>query len=112
MKITLYACDRCGMELDPGTERQVLGFDFCPECAEEAIKVLKNWTKAGPDRKVDWGAAQALRDAGWTIEKIAKELGVSNTSVHRNTTRPKAKKTYEHESPESDPAILKSPGLV
>ena len=32
-------------------------------------------------KKIDWGKAAALRKAGWTYDKIADELGVSDTIV-------------------------------
>jgi len=55
-----------------------------------------------PECRIDYGAAQALRDAGWTVEKIAKELGCSKASIFNNTHPADPKKAKLNEWNEDD----------
>ena len=113
MKKVTYYCDRCKVEIPDGHLTQANEFDLCPDCAANMEILIADWVKRGPQKGfIDWGKAQALRDAGWTLEATAKEIGSTVSSVMRNTKKPKAKKIYEHETAENDPAILKSPELV
>lgn len=57
----------------------------------------KKETKKPITKKWDRGKAQALRDAGWTIEKIAEEVGVSAPTIVKNTTPAKPRKPRPHE---------------
>ena len=112
MKKITYYCDRCGVEIP---EMNVIGrynLELCENCDNEAAELITAWVKKGVQTGTDWGKAQALRDAGWTLEAIAKEIGSTVSSIHRNTKKPSPKKQFEHESPENEPAILKSPDLV
>lgn len=112
MKKTIYVCDSCGAESDE-QHAEIFGFDLCPDCADRATKIVTQFVKSSAKTgKIDWGKAQALRDAGWTLEAIAKEIGSTVSTVTRNTVTPKKRKRYEHESAENDPAILKSPELT
>ena len=90
-----------------------------PACWEKAKEMLKVWTyepepakakekkESKPKKKseIDVGKAQALRDAGWTITKIADELGTSKTMIHAITTKPAKKKQYENEWAEHEPDL-------
>lgn len=116
MKQIVYICDKCKKKVSP---EKVVEFenelDFCWECWDKAKEVLKAWTKepekekkdSKPKKKADLdaGKAQALRDAGWTITKIAEELGTSKTMIHAITTKPAKKKQYENEWAEHEPDL-------
>lgn len=65
---TIYVCDRCGSDIGQGEEAAVLGHDLCPDCMEDLGRMVDDWMKV--KKKVDWGKAQALRDAGWSLEQI------------------------------------------
>lgn len=109
MKKTIYICDSCKAEIE-GNVTNIFDYDLCESCASKAKRIVTQFVTTA--NKIDWNGAQALRDAGWTLEDIAKEIGSTVSSVQRNTSKPKKRKQYEHESPESVPAILKSPELV
>lgn len=112
MKKTIYVCDSCGAESDK-QHAEIFGFDLCPDCTDRAAKLVTQFVKSSAKTgKIDWGKAQALRDAGWTLEAIAKEIGSTVSTVTRNTVTPKKRKRYEHESTENDPVILRSPELT
>ena len=116
MKQIVYICDKCKKKVSP---EKVVEFenelDFCWECWDKAKEVLKAWTKEPTKKKeeskpkkkaeLDAGKAQALRDAGWTITKIADELGTSKTMIHAITTKPTKKKQYENEWAEHEPDL-------
>lgn len=127
MKQIIYICDKCKKTVDIVDVVEFEdGIDFCPECWAKAEEMIKAWARepepaAAPEPKqekpkaekkpgkkkeeIDWGAAQALRDAGWTITQIAKEIGSSKTMVHENTHKPAKKKRYVNEWAESEPDL-------
>lgn len=45
-----------------------------PETPKAAIR-------KAPRKEVDWGKAKALRDAGWSYDKIGEELRISGVTV-------------------------------
>lgn len=116
MKQIVYICDKCKKKVSTA---DVVEFeddiDYCPACWDKAKEMLKAWTKepekekkdSKPKKKADLdaGKAQALRDAGWTITKIAEELGTSKTMIHAITTKPAKKKQYENEWAEHEPDL-------
>lgn len=63
-----------------------------PESAAPAVEAAETpETKPAPaKRPVDWGKAKALRKAGWSLAKIADELGVSVPTVSRHLKEVKA----------------------
>lgn len=71
----------------------------------DAGKKAKKPTAKKPAKAFDKGAAQALRDNGWTLEKIAEELGVSISFVSKNTHPAKPKKEYPNEWAEKEPDL-------
>ena len=80
----------------PAPERKGIDWD-------EVDRILKN-EAAGPGEpekpeatKFDAGKAQALRDANWTIKKIAEEMHVSTATVckHTHASVPRKKKPLE-----------------
>lgn len=97
MKETIYLCDKCKKAIQKDIYRLYVGIvdpetDDSPECYElnelgdrcfcisclaeidkGIIKYISKETK--PKKKIDDGMIQALRDAGWTLEAIADELG-------------------------------------
>ena len=59
-------------------------------------KPVKDWDK---------GKAQALRDAGWTIIAIAKELGVSEPTICKHTHPAQPRKERPNEWAEKEPDL-------
>lgn len=54
---------------------------------EEIVAALMKADAVDPKKKrvsVDWGKARALRKAGWSLAKIADELGVSVPTVSQH----------------------------
>jgi hypothetical protein len=69
--------------------------DFCVECSDEiyefmmkppkhkkVIEESKEEKVKGAAKNIDIGKVQALRNAGWTLEKIADEVGVSVSTIY------------------------------
>lgn len=106
MKKTIFFCDRCGRQIREDENRVRVAFeqfrfqdgvwlqndgddlgDFCPECFENLKEVLANSkTEPAPAPKrahpktrkeLDMGKVGALHRAGWSLAKIADEMGVS-----------------------------------
>ena len=106
MKITNVYCDGCG-KLIPEGARQIEDLDFCPECWAKLVEVVRHLADgmmaAQPDEPdpepeepkkratVDKGKAQALRDAGWTLQQIADELHSCPSYISWITTAPEPK---------------------
>lgn len=108
-----WMCDRCGGEIPNADDvMMICGYDLCSDCYEAVRAAVTELVVKSKPTRFDWGKAQALRDAGWTLEQIAKELGSTVASVSRNTKASKPRKRYEHETAEAEPAILKSPNLI
>lgn len=107
---TIYVCDRCGCDINQGEETAVLGHKLCPDCMEDLGQMVDNWMIV--KKKIDWGKAQALRDAGWPLEQIGAEIGVSKTTVRRHTEPPKERKRYDLEWREQEPGYVKTPALI
>ena len=64
-----------------------------PESAAPAVVAVETpeAPKKVPARKaIDWGKAQALRKAGWSLAKIADELGVSVPTLSAHLKEVKA----------------------
>lgn len=61
---------------------------------------------------IDWGTAQALRDAGWTIRKIADYLKTGEEVVLERTHEPKPRKKYENEWNVNEPTIMRHNELI
>lgn len=110
MKKVLYFCDRCGKELDnffriqvgkhngSGVLSDMVGNEpeLCPSCYEiveqaivSAMMAEKPEPKkpAAPKRQarntvdLDMPKVHALRNAGWSYEKIGVEFGVSPQTI-------------------------------
>ena len=91
MKKIIYICDRCKNEVAESIT-EVCGYELCDKFVTMGVPEREERTK-----KWDVGKAQALRDAGWTIEKIAEEIGVSAPTIVKNTTPAKPRKPRPHE---------------
>ncbi|MBQ1779402.1 MAG: hypothetical protein IIZ93_14710 [Acidaminococcaceae bacterium] len=66
---------------------------IAPETPESAAHSMVETPEAKPapvKRPVDWGKAKALRKAGWSLAKIADELGVSVPTVSAHLKEVKA----------------------
>lgn len=107
MRKTIWVCDKCGAEIDgevalvkiafsisadeDGEElRTEYGPELCPKCTEELRQYLKTKStpepqakprRKGPRLELDLGKMAALRNAGWSYDKIADELHVSQGTV-------------------------------
>lgn len=71
--------------------------------AKETLKKKKTFPGSGPS--IDVGQAQALRDAGWPVKKIAEELKTTEPTIRRWTHAPEPKKPKPHEWAEREPYI-------
>lgn len=117
MKKIIYICDRCKKEATESIV-EVCGYELCDKCAAKAAELVAKFVTLGVpkreerEKKWDVGKAQALRDAGWTIEKIAEEIGVSAPTIIKNTTPAKPRKTRPHEWAESEPILDSHAGLM
>lgn len=52
-----------------------------PRAVIETPEAPKAVIRKAPRKEVDWGKAKALRDAGWSYDKIGEELRVSGVTV-------------------------------
>lgn len=107
MKKITYICDKCKAEIS-GEINEVLGFDLCDSCLKGAKKAMSDYVRGIGASSWDKGKAQALRDAGWTISRIAAELGVSEPTISKNTKPAKPKKVRPLEWAESEPDLKAS----
>lgn len=103
-------------------------WDLCDSCMQEIHEFIKTDPKekkferilesvdAGKKKKPvkpavkewDKDKAQALRDAGWPLTKIAKEVGVSDVTVGKWTHAPEPKQAKPHEWAEHEPVLGKT----
>lgn len=100
-KVTFY-CDRCGEQIsgkiyrlatyfgDPDDDESewlvAYGAELCEKCYKTvdnsvatAIKNTAPKKKSG--KEIDMGKVRALRNAGWSCEKIGEEFGVSGQTI-------------------------------
>ena len=90
MKQMTVFCDSC-RKMIPDKPHQIDDMDFCSACwpkVVQAIRELTTGSKRKPREQIDTGKAQALRNAGWPVSKIAEELGCSVSVVYRATSTP------------------------
>lgn len=90
---------------DEDPHPQYKDFDFCEACMEEiracAEKVPKIEPKKAepePEKKksaIDIGKIRALHNAGWSITKIADEMGISYPTVSKYVKLAEAEAAYE-----------------
>lgn len=52
---------------------------------EDAAKESPAPEKKKRNRGIDYGKIKALKDAGWTAEKIADEMGISVATVYNHS---------------------------
>lgn len=94
MKIIKYKCDYCGKEIQNEVEAFLVGHmageEFVPAVADafyhyhaKCLEDILNRKKKPATQKKDLDMDQilSLRDAGWTLEKIGDEFGVSAQTV-------------------------------
>lgn len=123
-KIT-YFCDRCGKQItsdlihlgvrfiDPANGELVdeeWGAELCRECSEivddATVKAIKMTQKPAPKKKpvnrpapnkvdIDMGKVFALREAGWSLDKIGEEFRVSGQTIANHITAYNKKKEVE-----------------
>lgn len=97
-------CDSCTREIHEfiKTDPKEKKFERILESVD-AGKKKKPYPGSGPTFDVD--KAQALRDAGWPLTKIAKEVGVSDVTVSHWTHAPEPKQAKPHEWAEHEPVL-------
>lgn len=106
MRKTVFVCDRCGKVIENNVVSVAIGVcpaegnmfefdesdgaDLCQDCYEDLKQFLKSKStpepQAKPRRKgaridLDLGKMAALRNAGWSYDKIADELHVPQGTV-------------------------------
>lgn len=106
----IIKCDRCGGEIKEGQRGYVSmmqrskdgdlcgdnpfeSLDFCPQCmdliakfvsGEKPKREIKKTTKKPAQKKeLDGPKMKALEKAGWSLDKIADEMGCSITAVKK-----------------------------
>lgn len=110
-KITYY-CDRCGkvitdevhilghQVIDPDSGELTLqewGAELCKDCFEwvdaATMTAIRDVRKEAPQKKtpvnkadIDMGKVFALRDAGWSLDKIGEEFRVSGQTIANHIT--------------------------
>lgn len=126
----IIKCDRCGCEIPKSTmvgyvsvrQKEVVTgaligenpyeqWDLCDECMNAVKCFIKKTTEKPaaetkkPVKPFDAGGAQALRDRGWSLQRIADEMGVAVSTVAKHTKPGKPKKEFPHEWAESEPDL-------
>ena len=105
-----------GIRTSEMTENPFEDWDLCEECfneiekyirikpikikqEEKFQKIIESVDEGKKTIKKEWdkGKAQALRNAGWTLADIAKEVGVTEATVSKNTTPAQPKKAKPNE---------------
>lgn len=106
MRKTVFVCDRCGNVIENNVVSVAIGVcpaegdmfefdesdgaDLCQGCYEDLKQFLKSKPtpepqakprRKGPRLELDLGKMAALRNAGWSYDKIADELHVSQGTV-------------------------------
>lgn len=85
-----FLVDRKAARLNPEFEaaiQEMVSQDPPPVPQEDAAKIAAETTKSteGKQRKLlDMGKVVALRNAGWSMKKIADEMGVSEGTIWNN----------------------------
>lgn len=108
----IYFCDSCGEEIKDNFYRMVttqaakngehledgITYDFCIKCFQKWTEQACPMRKAGDEesqimadearaklkrKEIDAGKINALRRAGWQIQTIASEMGVSIPTVKK-----------------------------
>ena len=95
-------------------------WDFCEDCLdsirnfiskltreEKFEKIIESVDEGKKTTKKEWdkGKAQALRNAGWTLVDIAKEVGVTEATKSKNTTPAQPKKAKPNEWASAEPDL-------
>lgn len=105
----IIKCDRCGGEIQEGEigyvsmmqrtkDGDLCGdnpfekLDFCPRCmeligeyvsGEKPTRAEKKPAKPAKKKELDVPKMRALQEGGWSIEKIADEMGCSTPTVRK-----------------------------
>lgn len=101
--ITPEMYEQGGIDFDgrieaPEPIRSFDNHDFCKECALDILKyAVTEKSEADPEEKeedpdkkavkVDTGKIKALHKAGWSVAKIADEIGCSEQTVYNHLKR-------------------------
>lgn len=92
MQKIIFFCDKCGKQIPDGDLKQALiddAYDLCPDCHAALISFFQDWLSSHVKKKavytkkadIDMGKVHALRNAGWSNDKIGTEFGVSGQTI-------------------------------
>lgn len=82
MTIKLFDATVTGTPEETYELLMLLGMTRKPVKTEQKpVKTEQKPVKAEQKKPVDWAKAKALREAGWSYEKIGDELGVTGVTV-------------------------------
>lgn len=91
MRKVIFYCDKCGIEIqgDPAIVGTGDIYDLCPKCAAELNSIVSNWISGktterktqGRKKDIDMPKVHALKNAGWSLEKIGIEFGVAPQTI-------------------------------
>ena len=84
----------------------------CMKLTEFNSRINTNLKCIDKRKEPDWGKGQALRNAGWSVGAIAKELKTTQQKVYYHTKKPAPRKHYENEWNRNEPSIMKSNNLI
>ena len=76
-----------------------------------AEEYMRSMTSHG-SAPADFGAAQALRNAGWSMYDISMYLRIPEEDIAAHTEPPKPKRQYENEWNAATPPIMKHNELI
>lgn len=63
-------------------------------------------------KEPDWGKGQALRNAGWSVGAIARELKTTYQKVYYHTKKPVPRRQFEHEWCEKEPTLMRHNNMI
>lgn len=102
MREIVYKCDKCkksitgktyglmvlateGEVTEPSSSDDIIDFDLCEKCMTSLREIIRNYVAGIEEpetgKTIDDGKIKALRDAGWTLNAIAEEIGCSVPTV-------------------------------
>ena len=89
---------------EPISKYKVKKFEEIISSVDAGVDAGKKPVKRGRPT-IDVDKAQALRDAGWTVEHVAEELKCSTHTIMHWTHNPKPRKKRPHEWSDNEPVL-------
>ena len=95
MRKIIFYCDKCGKQMDSDFEvvNIIDTYDLCSSCAAELSGITQRWISGQdlvpkPKKKprqnkadIDMPKVHALQNAGWSLDKVGDEFGVSGQTI-------------------------------